>query len=564
MSLSRETLIDFSSDFISPAPKSAGTPSGLALGNLLLEEGRLVEAVAAYLQAIDTAPAHPDIRTNLGVALARLGRHDEAVGSFHAAATLQPFAALAQVNLGQALAEAGHQAKATDSFRRALTLDPARLGTYLSLAQSLRVQDRHEETVESYRNWLALASPGAPERAGVFNNLGNALRRAGHIEEAIASFQRGLLIKPEWADLNTNLGYASLQQRKLDNAEQSFRTAVRLDPDHVDAHVGLAMTLLTQGSLQEGFAEYEWRWRLPQLRPTVRTFEQPQWQGEPAGGQTLLIHAEQGFGDTLQFCRYAPLAAKRGFQVVLEVQAPLVRLLRRLPGLKAVIARGEPIPAFDLHCPMLSLPRIFDTRLETIPSEPYLTVDPTDAAIWKERLAASIGLQQPMRTQPRKKHPRMLNIGLVWAGNSYAAATRQRAVDRRRSMMPELLRPLFDIPNARFVSLQKEADTRPNDPRLIDLMDRVSDFADTAALVANLDIVVTVDTAVAHLAASLGCPVWLLDRFDACWRWPGDRQDSPWYPSIHIYRQRQAGEWTSTLIEVDRDLRALIAQDQSK
>jgi hypothetical protein len=299
------------------------------------------------------------------------------------------------------------------------------------------------------------------------------------------------------------------------------------------------MALLAAGEMAEGWKEYEWRWRTPLMFAVRRRFTQPAWDG--GGGGTLLIHAEQGLGDTLQFCRYATLAAARGARVILEVQAPLVRLLRSLPGAGAVIARGEALPDFDVHAHMLSLPHIFGTTLETISAAtPYLTADPADSETMRIRLGQKTGLR----------------VGLVWAGNSYASVPEMAAVDRRRSLAPEHLAPLLDIPEIDFISLQKGGKA-PAAFGLTDFMDEMRDFADTAALVENLDLVISVDTSVAHLAGALGKPVWLLNRFDAEWRWLDGRTDSPWYPGMRIFRQDKPGDWDGVIAAVAGALRGL-------
>jgi hypothetical protein len=268
-------------------------------------------------------------------------------------------------------------------------------------------------------------------------------------------------------------------------------------------------------------------------------FTQPQWLGEPAEGRTLLIRPEGGFGDTLQFCRYAPLAATLGWTVYLEVQPELARLLRDLPGVAGVIASGAPRPAFDMVCPMLSLPRAFGTRLDTIPSSRhYLQADPAETSAWGQRLRA-------YGSAPR--------VGVLWAGNPRLHEPAHAALDRRRSMPVAGLAPILALPEYRFFSLQKDVRASADLP-LIDLMSEVEDFADTAALIANLDLVIAVDSAVAHLAAAMGKPVWLLDRFDSCWRWLEDRQDSPWYPSLRIYRQHSPGDWDQVVARVVSDL----------
>ncbi|HTJ90248.1 MAG TPA: glycosyltransferase family 9 protein [Acidocella sp.] len=310
------------------------------------------------------------------------------------------------------------------------------------------------------------------------------------------------------------------------------------------------MALLAQGNMEMGWEEYEWRWKTRHLLSEQRKFSQPQWHGERADGQTLLIHAEQGFGDTLQFCRYAPLAAARGLRVILEVQKPLLRLLRGLPGIDLVIAHGDQLPPFDLHSPLLSLPRAFGTRLESIPNEvPYLHAEAVAAAHWRTRLD-QIANQGP-------------KIGIVWAGRPYNHSSSLMAIDRRRSMSPEFLAPLFEISGLKFFSLQKSGPGASGAFPLIDLMKEVDDFADTAALVTNLDLVISVDTAVAHLAAALGKQVWLMNRFDSCWRWLEERRDSPWYPTLRLYRQSQPGAWGSVINEIGCDLRNFVTSHGS-
>jgi len=305
------------------------------------------------------------------------------------------------------------------------------------------------------------------------------------------------------------------------------------------------MALLAQGDLATGWEEYEWRWKTPHFVAACRNFSQPQWRGESAAGRTLLIHAEQGYGDTLQFCRYAPMAAARGLRVILEVPQPLVRLLRSLPGVDQVVARGEDLPAFDLHCPMLSMPLAFGTTLATIPSAPfYLQADAGQVAAWRTRLDAM-----------EDQNPR---IGLVWAGNPRRHAPELAAIDRRRSLPLEQLAPLLDLSGLHFFSLHKDGPA-PEGVKATDFMHEMKDFADTTALIANLDLVISVDSAVAHLAAALGKQVWLLDRFDPCWRWLRGRRDSPWYPTVLLYRQTHPGDWAPVLAEVAANLRGLVA-----
>jgi len=307
------------------------------------------------------------------------------------------------------------------------------------------------------------------------------------------------------------------------------------------------------GRLEAGWKEYEWRWQTTQLSGRARDFLAPLWDGTAIEDRTILLHAEQGFGDTLQFCRYVPLIAC-GARIILEVQAPLVRLLSRLPGVTQIVAHGDGLPPFDLHCPLLSLPRAFGTTLDTIPAvTPYLSADPALAANWHERLA---GLDD-------------LRIGLVWAGSQRLNRPEEAAFDRRRSIALDAMAPLGEASGVSFISLQKDelaaqAIHPPHEMRLHDFTADLHDFEDTAALIVNLDLVISVDTSVAHLAGALGKPVWLLNRFDTCWRWLLNRDDSPWYPTLRQFRQPGPGDWNSMIREVRDALQHLAAGDRDQ
>jgi tetratricopeptide (TPR) repeat protein len=536
-------------------------------GNALQRLGRLDEAAVCYRRAIALRPDFPEVHNNLGNALLQLRRPEEAIDCYHRAIDLRPDYPEAHNNLGTAMRHQGLMDEAIAYCRRALALRPDYAAAQKNLALILQTRQevaesrqepddpyacndrgnmlqqlgRLDEAIACYRRALAFR-PDFPE---VLNNLGNALQQQGHMDEAIVCYDRAIALKPGYAEAHSNLGNAWRGQARLDNAVAACRRAVELRPDYPGAHTNLALGLLGQGDMTAAWPEYEWRWKTPQLINGRRGFPRPQWYGEPGQGRTLLIHAEQGFGDTLQFCRYATLAAARGLRVILEVQTAMVRLLRSLPGVDRVVAFGEALPPFDLQCPMLSLPLAFGTTVETIPrSESYLRADAADVAIWQARLAP-IGSAEP-------------KIGLVWAGNPRGDQPMLAHIDWRRSIAPDRLAPLFDLTGLRFVSLQKDGPAAPAHFPLTDLMGEVSDFADTAALVANLDLVITVDTAVAHLAGALGKPVWLLNRFDSCWRWFETRRDSPWYPTLRLYRQPQAGDWDSVIADVFQDLRDFV------
>jgi Flp pilus assembly protein TadD len=471
------------------------------LGAALQQQGRLGEAAGAYRAALAVSPSYPEALCNLAAVLADLRQLDEADAVCAQALAAAPSMAKAQNVLGVVRRDQGRLDEAVAAFRAAIALAPAEPDPYVNLGDALAAQGQADQQVALCAQAAALA----PDSARAQNNLGTALYMAGRLPEATGCFRR----------------------------------ATQLQPEGAEGHFHLGMALLAAGDMAAGWREYEWRWRTPLLAPARRGFAQPVWDGRTCG-KTLLIHAEQGFGDTLQFCRYAPLAAARGLRVILEVPGVLAELLGGLPGVAQVVARGDALPAFDVHAPMLSLPYIFGTVLETVPGTvAYLAADAQAAAA----MAARLG-----RTGKTG-----LRAGIVWAGNSYREAAGMAAVDRRRSIAPDRLAPLLDVPGVHFVSLQKDRPA-PAAFGLTDFMDDIGDFAGTAALVDNLDLVIAVDTAVAHLAGALGKPVWLLNRYDSEWRWMLGRADSPWYPTMRIFRQAGPGDWDGVIEEVARAL----------
>ncbi|MDB5400686.1 MAG: hypothetical protein JWQ55_2704 [Rhodopila sp.] len=556
-------------------PKPITQPVSPALQRLLAEglqhhlAGRLSEAERLYRQILAINPRHADGLHLLGMIAYQAGHPELAVDLIGKAITTNANVASYHSNLGNALKQLGRLDQAAAAYRGALGLMPNFMEAHYNLGNTFREQGRLDDAVACYRKALALK----PDFAEAHNNLGRVLEDQGRLDEAVACCRRALDLKPNFPEAHYNLGRALEEQERLDDAAVCYRKALDLQPDLAEAHNNLgavlgrqghsddaiagyrralelkpdlpgihnnlALALLAQGDMAAGWQEHEWRWKTPQLIEAHRDFAQPQWQGQATAGRTLLIHAEQGFGDTLQFCRYASLAAGRGLRVIMEVQRPLVRLLRDLPGVDLVLGHGDELPAFDLHCPMLSMPLALGTTLETIPgAAPYLHADQAGIAAWRTRLAAMAN-----------QNPR---VGLVWAGNPRRHSPALAAADRRRSLALDRLAPLFDLRGLHFFGLQKDA---PSDLPLTDFMGEMEDFADTAALIANLDLVIAVDTAVAHLSAALGKPVWLLNRFDSCWRWLTGRRDSPWYPGLRLYQQPRPGDWDPVLAEVASDLR---------
>jgi hypothetical protein len=434
--------------------------------------------------------------------------------------------------LGCAAYEAGRLDEAEAAFR-ALGPDAEGLS---NLGAVLNASGRHAEAEGACRAALAL-DPGF---WAAWGNLGTTLHRMQRYEQAVAAYAEALRRNPGDSNACTNLGVALTEQGRTELALLTHEAAVAMAPQDPAVRCNYALALLTAGQLKRGFAENEWRWLVPGMLPHGVVGRC--WQGEDPAGRTILVHDEGGFGDTLQFVRYVPLLAARGARVVLRVQRPLVRLLGRMAGPAMLLAREEEPPPFDFHCPMLSLPHGFATTLETVPAEvAYLAADPAKAAAWRVRLAGD-----------------GLKVGLVWAGAPRPAMAVAHAMDGRRSLPDAMLAALAGIEGVRLVSLQKEQ-RPPAGLDMFDPMDECDDFDDTAALVAGLDLVIAVDTAVAHLAAGLGRPVWLLSRYDSCWRWLHGRRDSPWYPTLRLYRQPAPGAWAPVLAEVARDLAETVA-----
>ena len=513
-------------------PDSPGAHNNL--GTALAQQGLLEEAVQCFRRALGLEPGYSDAYTNLGTALQQQGLLEDAVTCFRMALDVKPDSADAHNNLGSVFGQQGRSDEEVACYRRAIDLRPDYVEAHYNLGNALQQQDRLDEAVACYRRAIALK----PNYTMAHNNLGTTLQRQERLDDAVVCYRRAIRLRPDWPEAHNNLGTALQQQALLELAVVSYRTAIGMKPDYPEAHTNLAMALLARGDMAEGWEENEWRWKTPQMTKERRNFAQPQWRGEAATGRTLLIYAEGGFGDTLQFCRYASLAASRGLRVIVEVPRPLVRLLRSLSGVDLVVGIGEELPPFDLQCPMLSMPLAFGTTVATIPSAAsYLHADAAQVAAWRVRLAA-------MANQGCR-------IGLVWAGAPKAAT------DRRRSLSPGRLAVLSELSGLHFFNLQKAGSSMPAAFRLTDFMDEMADFAELAALIANLDLVISVDTAVAHLAAALGKPVWVLDRFDPCWRWLVGRRDSPWYPTLRLYRQPYPGDWGSVIAEVTNDLRRL-------
>lgn len=556
---------------------------------MLLARGRHEEAVADFEQCLNVDPHHVSALVNRASALRELGRQEDALAGYDRALQLQASFAVAHLGRGNVLRDLRRFDEALDSYAQALRLSPGLPEVHLSrgllllsmrrpaealqcfnAALTLR-QDYPEaylnrgsallelmrplEALESYDKAL-LARPAFP--LGHMNR-GSALLELGRSEDAIRSYDKAIALKVDYAEAYSNRGLAFVRAEQVDSAIADYNQAVEIQPNYAEAHLNRSFARLLGGDYKNGWVDYEWRRKVAQRGYCVhseredRDFRNPLWLGdESLTGRTILLHSEQGLGDTIQFCRYVKMVSDSGAEVILEVDNALARLLASMDGVAQLVVRGKSLPPFDYHCPLMSLPLVFKTTLSTVPAQiPYLHASSEAVVYWKKMLGDASALK----------------IGLVWSGGLSPGHPELWSVNRRRNIPLATLARLNIPCNLEFYSLQKgqlaEAELSEaisnqwEGPKIQDFTSLLHDFADTAALIANLDLVISVDTSVAHLAGALGKPVWILNRFDTCWRWLLHRADSPWYPTAKLYRQPTAGDWDSVVHRVAADLAAL-------
>jgi len=554
------------------------------LGLLALKERLPHRAVELLEAAIRAEPGNAAYHNNLGTALARVDRRVEAMTNHERAIELDPDYANAHYNRANLLYVTRRFDAALDGYDRVVALRPGHADAHINRALVLVELRRFDQALAASDRAVELAT----QCAAAHNNRGNVLERLERPLDALACYDRALALDPALAQAHANRGAVLAALERFDAALASCDRAVALDPayaaahynrglvltelgryaealtaygravaldaNHADAHFNRSVVWLLTGDFARGWPAHEWRRKTARGSAMDRgtRMHRPCWLGEESlDGRTLLLVAEQGLGDTIQFCRYAPLAAERGARVVLEVPPPLTRLLSRLDGVAEMVVQGEALPAFDYYCPLMSLPLAFKTTLTSIPAAvPYLAAERDKVLSWRDRLG------------PRRR----LRVGLVWAGGHRPRQSECWSVNQRRNIPLAQLAPLA-LPDVEYVSLQKGEAAQFeltqllargwDGPPIADFTPLLHDFSDTAALVENLDLVISVDTSTAHLAGALGKPVWILNRFDTCWRWLIDREDSPWYPTATLYRQRARGDWDGVVARMARDLERL-------
>jgi len=550
------------------------------LGMLELHRKNFKEALDLIDAALKINPTHIDALFDRATILEDTERYTEALRGYDLVLALKSDFTEALYRRGNVLRAMKRHMEALDCYKRVLAVKPDHAQAWLKQGNSLNDLGRLREALTCYEK----AVETAPEYPEALFNLANTLKEFGRLDEAMATYDKVLTIEPDFAEAIANRAFLLVGENRLEEALADYDRALRLLPDSSEALYNRAAALeelqrydeaieaykrvpqndpnfqsacwntalanLKLGNLEAGWRQYEQRWQTEQMRKTQRYFTQPLWLGqESLLGKTILLHSEQGFGDTLQFVRYVPLLAERGARVILQVQPALKLLLAKLKGVAILLATGEQPPPFDLHCPLMSLPLACETfTLSDIPNQTYLAVDPLKSESWRVRLGD-------------KRKPR---IGLVWSGsNPRANSPASKRLDAVRSMPFATLSPLLQNDAVDYYSLQVADNAvlqlrmHGDGKRVADYSRDLRDFSDTAALIDNLDLVISVDTAVAHLAGALGKPVWLLNRYNPDWRWLLERSDSPWYPSMRIFRQSKAGDWSTVVSEVQQALQQI-------
>lgn len=508
-------------------------------GLVALQQGQLERANALLGESLAIAQEQPQALLGRGIALQHLGQLDESVQCFDQALALNPQYAEAYANRGNALLGLKRYGEALESSDRALALNPAMADALANRGVALLELNRVDEALGSCDRAIAMQ----PGMAAFYSNRASILQKLHRLDEALVAVDRAIELDPQLVEAHSNRGCVLQALNRLDEAGASFDRATALKPDYAPAHFNKGLVNLLSGNFVGGWRLYEWRWQADS-REYVRDFAQPVWLGGSSlSGKTLLIHAEQGLGDFIMICRYASMAEAQGAKVIIEVPPVLDALMRTLQGNFTIVTHGEPLPEFDVHCPAMSLPLAFGTKLDTIPaSVPYLHADPALSQTWRDRLGAA--------TQ--------LRVGLAWSGSV------AHKNDHNRSIPLRLLEPWFGLP-VEFHALQSEFRARDAEAMfgLGNLRvhgDELRHFADTAALIQEMDLVVAVDTAVAHLAGAMGKPVWILLPFSPDFRWMLGRSDSPWYPGAELFRQSAPGDWASVVADVRGRLEQLLAQ----
>lgn len=506
------------------------------LGILLHQEKRYVEAEKCYRRALAIGPDFAEAYVNLGKLKKENEQFDEAEQCYLQALRFSPAQPETHNNLGALYMDNKRLEQARIAYMRALILRPEYENAHINLAHVFHEMGKPELAEIGARRMLALC----PDDADAQNGLGNCLHNLRKLEEAVAAFRHTMVLAPDSSYAYNNLANVLRELNRFDESDVLFQRALKMAENDFDTAINYSFLLLHRGDFERGWHYHEERLKHEHMhREPTSTSQAIFWNGDAdLRGKTIVLYAEQGMGDTLQFARYVSLVAARGATVYLEVQGPLKSLMAGCAGVAGAFGIDESLPPFQYYAPLLSLPYIFKTRLDTIPAQvPYLYVNPARVRHWRNRLG------------PKNK----LRVGLTWAGDPRIKMRAANALDRMRSLHFKQMLPLLDVPGIEFYSLQLgelTAHQLNGHPQVINVTSEIRDFEDTAAIVENLDLVITVDTSVCHLVGGLGKPVWMLNRHNTCWRWLHDRTDSPWYPTMRIFQQTEMADWEGVIAEV--------------
>ena len=513
------------------------------LGTTLKEQGKLEEAVEAFEKAIFLKPDYAEAYYNMGITLKGQGKLEEAIEAYEKALAIKPDYAEAYNNMGNALKDQGKLDEAIGASKKALSLKPDYAEAYNNMGVTLSEQDKLEEAIEAYEKALAIK----PDYVDAYYNMGIALKEQGKLEEAIEALNKALSLKPDYADAYNSMGVTLNEQGKLEEAIEAYEKALAIKPDYAEAFNNSSYIYNLQGKLKKGFELYEWRIKKKVDKTTRAPRKNLIWNGSASVKEkNFLVYAEQGLGDTIQFCRYLPMLEQKGAKVIFKVEKKLHALLRTL---NKNIFFTNSIPdesQIEFESPLLSLPYLFKTKLKTIPSATsYLETNHNKVSLWKKYFKQNT-----------------FKVGICWQGS-------KSKIDVGRSFPLYLFKSISALPNVELISLHKGEGERQikdisfNLTTLGDSFDTGENaFIDTAAIMANCDLIITSDTAIAHLAGALGCPTWIALKYIPDWRWMLDRRDSPWYPSVTLYRQKQRDDWEYVFEEIYKDLNLWLEQER--
>ena len=518
------------------------------LGGILLEKGLVTEAEACYRQALRIKPNLADAHNNLGNILYKQGQYAGAAECYRQALRFDTNLPNTHYNLGNVLVWQGNLAEAAECFRQALAINPNHADAHNNLGNISVGQEQLAEAIKCFRQALAIN----PNHADAHSNLGNVLKEQGELTQAVACYREALRLNPRHADAQNNLGNALIGQGLLKEAAECYQQAIHFSPGNRLLRWNRCILRLLQGNFEGTWQDFEHRWAVPGM--VLRSFQEPRWTGSSFQGKTIQVYAEQGLGDTLQFLRYLPKVQGRGGRVIFACPPALHDLLTNIKGVDTLVPAGAPLPRFDVQIPLLSLPGLFGTTLATIPAGiPYLRADPKLVQHWGREIAPAA---PPKVSSNSRERGDIFKIGITWQ------ASPKHPGYQHKSVSLKCFGPVAQMRGIKLFSLQVGPGTKEMTSVSFPVTDLGSrfdpnSFSDMAEALMNLDLVVTVDTAVVHLAGALGLPVWVALPFVSCWRWLRDREDSPWYPTVHLFRQSRPGNWEDVFEKIALELRAL-------